>query len=91
MLKFIDFVDRLMDSNENARKKYKRLLLHSISDDINLPRLGASSKLNAEKDFISYLLTLGKKSAKSWFEENYKNIGEKSSIDLRDMFLGTKL
>ncbi|MCE7733156.1 patatin-like phospholipase family protein [Vibrio campbellii] len=90
-LKFIDFVDRLMDSNENARKKYKRLFLHSISDDINLPRLGASSKLNAEKDFISYLFKLGKKSANSWFEENYKNIGEKSSIDLRDMFLGTKL
>ncbi|MCX2789545.1 patatin-like phospholipase family protein [Vibrio sp. Sgm 5] len=89
--KFIDFVDRLTESNEEARAKYKKLFLHSISDDVNLPRLGASSKLNAESDFVSYLFELGKKSAETWFKKNYASIGKNSSIDLDSMFSGTTL
>lgn len=89
--KFIDFVDRIIQEIPEAKSKYKKLNLHSISDDVNLPRLGASSKLNAESDFIKYLFDLGQKSAEKWDLENFGQVGKNSTIDLNSMFIGTTI
>ncbi|MGA8627234.1 MAG: patatin-like phospholipase family protein, partial [Pseudolabrys sp.] len=42
----------------------------------------ASSKLNAEWDFLSMLRDEGRRSAEAFLEANEKNIGKRSSIDL---------
>ena len=55
---------------------------------IELKSLGASSKLNVEWAFLTHLRDLGRETADAWLEQNFKHIGEKSTVDLRAMFQG---
>jgi NTE family protein len=49
--------------------------------------LSVSSKYNADWDFLCGLRDKGRREAETWLTENYRNIGERSSIDIRKEFL----
>jgi NTE family protein len=65
------------------------MLVHIIDSQDLLKPLGASSKLNAEWDFLCHLRDLGRKRAQDWIEQHYDDIGKQDSVDLRAMFEGT--
>ena len=48
--------------------------------------LGASSKIMPEKDLLDYLLSAGQKEAKRWLETSKKDVGRRSTVDLRETF-----
>ena len=86
-LRAIDFVARLIETGRMSRSDdYEKMLIHRIYDEEAFADLNASSKLNAEFDFLEHLFDLGRKSALSWIETNFDAIGERSTVDVRAMF-----
>ncbi len=54
---------------------------HRITSEM-LTDLGASSKLNAERDFLSMLREEGRRCATEFLETHLSDIGERSTADL---------
>lgn len=81
-LRAVDFVARMLDEGQLDAKRYRRILMHRIAADEVLNNLGASSKLNAEWDFFTYLRDLGRQYATDWLENHYDQIGVEETIYL---------
>jgi len=87
-LRAIDFVTRLMEAGHLEGTGYRRVLVHMIGDEPALSALGASSKLNTEAAFLEMLFQKGRRAANGWIEQNFDAIGERSTVDIRDLFMG---
>ncbi len=85
-LRAIDFVARLIEDGRLENSSYERLLLHRIYDEEAFDGLNASSKLNAEFSFLDHLFSIGQRCAQTWLEAHYDDIGERSTVDIREMF-----
>ncbi|CTQ69129.1 patatin-like phospholipase family protein [Roseibium alexandrii] len=84
-LRAIDFVTRLIEEGKLDRKEYTKVHLHRIAAE-ELKPLQASSKMNAEWDFLTHLRDVGRQTAKEWLDRHFDDIGERSTIDLRKEF-----
>ena len=84
-LRAIDFVSRLIEDGKLNSEEYVKVNMHRISAD-ELKPLQASSKLNAEWQFLRGLRDLGRKTAKDWLDRHYDDVGQKSTLDLRSEF-----
>ncbi len=87
-LRAVDFVTRLLEDGRLEGTGYRRVLTHIIQDDVTLSALGASSKMNAEKDFIEMLFEKGRKAAGDWLTAHFADIGVQTTVDLRALFEG---
>jgi NTE family protein len=93
-MRAIAFVQRLIeDDNLKGREitRLKRMNIHMIGDEERMSALGATSKMNTELDFLLYLKSLGQQAADGWLTANWSHIGQRSSIDLRKIFLSSPL
>ena len=86
-MRTIEFVTRLIDEGALDSQKYSRMRIHSIRDDAEMVQLGVATKLNPDWAFLCRLRDVGRKRAGEWLEANLDKVGEKSSIDLADVFL----
>ncbi len=86
-MRAIQFVTRLIDEGELDSKNYKRMLIHMIEDEESLEAFGASSKLNADWEFLSVLKKIGREAADSWLAANFDSLGKESTVDMRGRFL----
>ncbi len=82
----IDFVRRLIDEGSLDKKRYKRLLIHIIHAEDKLAPMGASSKLNAEWQFLTHLKEIGRDRASEWLVVNFDRLGKTSSVDLQPLY-----
>jgi NTE family protein len=82
----IDFVDRLLEEGRIDKSKYKHVLVHRIDADEQITPLGASSKMNAEWPFLSHLYDVGRTAAKAWLNENFEDLGKRSTLNIRELF-----
>jgi NTE family protein len=80
-MRAIAFVSRLINEGKISDKAMKRMLIHSIADEDFMQRLSANSKLNADWEFLVHLRDVGRAKAASWLEENFANLGKRSSTD----------
>mgnify|MGYP005840516017 CR=1 FL=1 len=87
-LRAIDFVRRLVEEGRLTDKRYRSMRVHIIENETAMKPLGASSKMNAEWAFITHLRDLGHDTAEAWLDRNFTAIGQRSTIDLREMFQG---
>lgn len=87
-LRAIDFVDRLIRQGKLSTDDYHQVRVHIIENQAELKPLGASSKMNVEWAFLTKLRDLGRDTATRWLDENFVAIGERSTVDLREMFQG---
>lgn len=81
-LRAIDFVTRLIEDGKLDPKEYTKVHLHRIAAD-ELKPLQASSKMNAEWEFLTHLRDVGRRTAKEWLDRHYDDIGARSTLDLR--------
>lgn len=88
-LRAIDFVDRLISEGKLDETRYQRERIHIIENQDALIPLGASSKMNTEWAFLTHLRDLGQETATQWLEAHFNDIGERSTVDLRAMFMDT--
>ncbi|MEM1345966.1 MAG: hypothetical protein AAGI34_15485, partial [Pseudomonadota bacterium] len=47
-----------------------------------------TSKLNAERAFLQHLFEIGRASATRWLDDHYDDLGQRSTVDIRQMFQG---
>ena len=84
-LRAIRFVSRLLREGKLDLKRYKDIRLHVVDNADAMIALGASSKLNAEWDFLVYLRDLGRDTAARWLDKNFEKLGEQASADPTQM------
>jgi NTE family protein len=87
-LRSIEFVGRLLDEGRLEDSRYRKMLMHVISDDAALVPLGAGAGLNTGEDFLEKLFKIGRLACDRWLDENFDALGARSSVDLRRMFQG---
>jgi len=83
----IEFIDRLLDKGVDLGEKFRKIYFHNINPEEDIWDLNLSSKLNTTWGFLTNLKKLGRKYADEWLDENYDNIGVKSTTNLRETFL----
>ncbi|MBP6018921.1 MAG: patatin-like phospholipase family protein [Burkholderiaceae bacterium] len=81
-LRAIRFVTRQLDEGHLHPAHYKQMLMHRIDGDVELKGLGASSKMNAEWDFLLMLHAKGREAASEWLDRHFDDIGVRSTLDL---------
>ena len=86
-MRAIAFVTNLIERGKVAAGEMKEMHIHSIRSDETMTELGVSSKLNADWDFLCFLRDRGREEANAWLADNYDDVGERSSVDIRGEFL----
>ncbi|MDX2028303.1 MAG: patatin-like phospholipase family protein [Alphaproteobacteria bacterium] len=89
-MRAIAFVQKLIGQGHlkgPEATRLKNMNMHVIGDEEEMRKLGAASKLNARMDFLLYLKEVGRAAAERWLKENWNALGERSSIDIKTMFL----
>ncbi len=86
-MRAISFVTDLIDEGKLASNQYKRINVHWIEAEKQMRGLGVSSKLNARMDFLLHLKEIGRQVAGQWIATHFDAIGQRSSIDIKEMFL----
>ncbi len=81
-LRAIEFVGRMLDEGSLDPKRYKKIRIHLIEAHKGCKDLNASSKLNAEWDFLVHLHDMGRKAANDWLDNHFQDIGKQSTLDL---------
>lgn len=90
-LRAIEFVSRLIETENLDEARYKRVRMHIIEADDKLLSLSASSKLNAEWRFLTHLRDIGRRTAQAWLAANFDSIGKHSTFNLKDYFQSTRI
>jgi NTE family protein len=86
-MRAIAFVTDLIDDGKLASNQYKRVNVHWIEAEKQMRGLGVSSKLNARMDFLLHLKDIGRQVAEKWIASHFDAIGQRSTIDIKEMFL----
>jgi NTE family protein len=86
-MRAIAFVTRLIDDGAINDERYQRMLIHSISDDAEMTKLGVATKLNPDWKFLCHLRDAGRVSAGTWLDQHFDAVGERSSIDIGEVYL----
>lgn len=80
-LRMIALLRQVVDAGSSEGRKWAEMRIHLIASKM-LADLGASSKFNAEWDFLCMLRDEGRRAAEAFLTANGQNIGTRSSLDL---------
>jgi NTE family protein len=83
-MRAVGFVTELIDAGKVNGNALGRVLVHSIAADAELAKLGAASKLNADRRFLRRLRDAGRRQADDWLAAHFDLLGTKSTVDLKD-------
>ncbi|WP_027555253.1 patatin-like phospholipase family protein [Bradyrhizobium sp. Cp5.3] len=80
-LRMIALLRRAVDPGTGEGARWAKMRAHRIRSDI-LARFGASSKLNAEWEFVSMLRTEGRQATSEFLDAHSADLGRRSTADL---------
>jgi NTE family protein len=86
-LRNIDFVNRLIEGGVIARGAMKENFVHSIRDDGLMGQLGIATKMTPNRTLLLQLKDAGRAAMDAFLAEHRDDIGQRSTVDLRAMFL----
>jgi NTE family protein len=86
-MRAIQFVTKLVDGGFTDGGRLKRMFIHCIDAEDEMRKLGVSSKLNAQRDFLMYLHRLGRSRGEAFLDAHYDKLGAASSTDIVERFL----
>ncbi|GLK82045.1 patatin-like phospholipase family protein [Ancylobacter defluvii] len=86
-LRAAEFVTRLLSEGRLSHKGdgidgYRNLRMHRIDGAEKLVALDASTKMNAEWEFLLFLRDIGREAAEGFLERHYDDIGVRSTLDV---------
>ena len=87
-MRAIAFVQRLHEEGRLDSGQYKNLRLHMVADDSVFEPLDAGSKLDTQLAFLLDLHDKGRAAAARWLAADAKELGQRSTLDVRRVFLG---
>lgn len=85
-LRAINFVSRLIDEGAIGEGRMKRVRTHMISDDMLMNGLSVATKMIPIPTVLTQLKNAGYAAAEAFLENHKDKIGQRSSIELSDMF-----
>lgn len=80
-LRSIGLLKDLIRSEGIEQEQYRDMRLHCIHGEDDLCSLDASSKLNAEWEYLCYLRDLGRRRTEAWLAQHKADIGQRSSFN----------
>jgi NTE family protein len=80
-LRMIALLRQVVDPGSGEGARWANMRAHRIKSDM-LAELGASSKLNAEPEFVSMLRTEGRRAASEFLAAHADDLGKRSTADL---------
>ncbi|HSS64903.1 MAG TPA: patatin-like phospholipase family protein [Gammaproteobacteria bacterium] len=80
-MRAIHFVTKLIDEGKLVENGMKKMLIHSIAADDVMQGLNATSKLNADWEFLTHLRDLGRERADEWLESTFERLNRETTID----------
>ena len=83
-MRAVSFVTELIDAGKINGDALERMRIHSIAADAEMAKLGAASKLNADRGFLGRLRDAGRRHADDWLAANFDLLGARSTIDLKE-------
>ena len=86
-LRAIEFVQRLIDEGTMSSDKMSRVRIHMIADDTLMAKLSAATKIVPNATIIGRLKEAGRAAADRFLSGDIDNVGTRSSVDLRAMFI----
>lgn len=86
-LKMIALLRKVADQGDGEGWQWAQMRMHLIKSDL-LATLGASSKLNAEWEFLTMLRDEGRRAANLFVDEHRDDIGVRSTFDLDSLAEG---
>ncbi|AHK79792.1 patatin [Ectothiorhodospira haloalkaliphila] len=88
-LRAIELLHQLIEAEKLESERYRDIFVHLIHAHEELKDLDASSKLNAEWEYLTYLRDRGRNWADAFLNEHFDDLGQRSSFDLRGLFTDT--
>mgnify|MGYP003700511517 CR=1 FL=1 len=88
-LRAINFVHKLLDDGwikDKYRDRLRDIRVHSIRSDKALEDFDVASKFRTDWAFLTSLKEKGREKADAWLDENFENLGARSSVNLKEMF-----
>lgn len=85
-LRAIHLLHELIEAEGLELERYRDMRLHLIHADEEVQDLKASSKLNADWRYLTHLRDRGRAWATGWLEAHYDAVGERSTLDLDELF-----
>lgn len=86
-MRAMEFVSKLIHEGKLNHGEYKDMHMHLIYSPEEMKHLNASSKMNADLDFFRYLKEIGRNEAERWLKDNWKDVGVRSTVDIREKFI----
>jgi NTE family protein len=86
-MRAINFVNRLVESGFDDGGRLKKMLIHCVEAEDEMCKLGVSSKLNVEREFLGWLFELGRNRADAFLRDHFHKIGKDSSTSIGQRFL----
>lgn len=86
-MRAIHFVSKLYRENRLDKNKYRDVRMHMVAMDEHEKGLNASSKLNTRWEFFEFLKEEGRTQAELWLKKHWRDLGEKSTVDIAETFL----
>ena len=83
-LRMISLLRQAADPGSGEGGRWARMLMHRIATE-KLAEYGASSKLNAEREFLSMLKEDGRRAADAFLSEHGADLGKRSTADLDEL------
>jgi NTE family protein len=80
-LRMMALLRKVADPGDGEGKLWAQMRIHSVRNTV-LTELGASSKLNAEWPFFTYLRDEGRKSAQAFLDAHAMDLGKRSTLDI---------
>jgi NTE family protein len=84
-LRMIALLRQIADPGNGEGARWAHMRVHRVATDV-LAQFGASSKLNAEWEFVTMLFDEGRRAASDFLKTNGEHLGKRSTTDL-DVFL----
>ncbi|WP_119418405.1 patatin-like phospholipase family protein [Desertibaculum subflavum] len=86
-MRAINFVNRLIAGGKLDPSEYRHTNMHLIDGTDVMVDLHASTKLNAEPEFLTYLKGLGRTAADKWLEQDFDKIGAAGTCNIAQQYL----
>jgi len=85
-LRAIEFVARLLEQQRLPEGRYRKMLVHNVSEGTPLTPLMLGVDLNTDMHFFNDLFEAGRGAADRWLEAHFAALGVRSTVDLTAMF-----
>ena len=86
-MRAIAFVTKLIDDKTIVDQSVHRMFIHAISADEIILKLGVTSTMNADWQFLTGLRDHGRRFADAWIAANFDRLGRETTVDIMRVYM----